>query len=432
MKFGGAGLADGPAVRRACELVAAEAAAEPVVVVSAHEGVTRALEKCAQRAASGRVELEEVRLRHKGLLRQLRLDSELLDRLLGELGQVLRGVAQRGHIQPGELDFVLSMGERLSARVVAASLRATGVAATPVDAFDLGLTTDSCHGHARPLPGVEASLRRSLEEVPGTPVVTGFLAADGGGNLTTLGRNGSDLTAALVAQALGATRLVFWKTVPGLLEADPELVPEARIVDELSMAEAEALAFHGASVLHPATLEPLHAGQTELQLRDVGCPELPGTRIERRAPGKAPLAIAGHRELVGFRVEGEGASAHLFALMHAHHVRPRLLRVTARGVVVHCPPSPGFELLRRELSECGELLPTSSSVVLVGGGGSGFAHAALERLLEAGIVPRHADLESGGLWQLFLLDPAQRPEATRRLHALLREVTARRRSRSST
>lgn len=434
MKFGGAGLADGPAVERACSVVAAHGDQHPIVVVSAHAGVTESLERCARKAEAGHFDVEEVRIRHKSLLRQLSLDSELLDRLLAELSQILYSISGRGCIQAEELDFVLSLGERMSTRVVAAALRSRGLEATPVDAFDLGLTTDSCHGQARPLPGVEASLRRSLGDIPGIPVITGFLAKDGGGNLTTMGRNGSDLTASLVAQAVGARNLIFWKTVPGLMSADPELVPEARVIGGLSLAEAAEIAFHGASVLHPTAIEPLRGREVVLHVRDLRAVGLAGSRLDGRDVSEVPLAVAGNRELAGLRVESDngGLPPSLFALMHAHHVRPRFLQPSTRDLTLYAPPSAGFDILKRELAERAEALPTLSSVVLVGGKSEARGRRAFELLRKASLEPRMSQLDREGLSQVFLFDRRQRTEATRLLHGLLQPAIPVRRSRSST
>ena len=417
MKFGGVGLGDGTAVRRACAIVEAHTGAEPTVVVSAHAGVTEELEACARAAAEGRLLLEPLRLRHKGLLRQLDLDPELLDKLLTELGHVLYSLSGRRAVEPEELDFVLSFGERMSARIVAACLRSRGCVATPVDAFDLGLTTDSCHGSARPLPGVEASLRRSLADIPGVPVVTGFLAKDGSGKLTTLGRNGSDLTAALVARAAGAGHLVFWKSVAGVMTADPQIIPEARVIESLSLAEARALAYHGGEILHPLALEPVQGGDLVVEVRDIRRPDMPGSRLEERTAGSGPVAITGSPLLHGIEVpheEGELPGA-LFALLHAHRVRPRSLQVRPEGVIVHAPPSTGFEILERELGERAQRLADSCSVAVVGEVSSADG-GELELLEQAGLRPRRVELSAPASCQLFLLPPEDYVGSLRALH----------------
>lgn len=313
LKFGGAALADGPAVERVCAIVARQAARTgppPVVVVSAHRGVTDLLESVARAAVAGRSEGRLVRIRHRSLLAQLDLPSDFLDRYWRELERLLGQLRlrARGRLRPAELDLTLSYGERLSARVVAGALERSGVAAIPVDAWDLGLITDSTHGDARPLQGNARSIRSAIAEMHGVAVVTGFVAKDLRGNLTTLGRNGSDLTASTLAEALGAKEIQFWKPVAGILTADPALVPEAEPLEYVTHAEAAELAFFGAAVLHPGAIAPAVAAGSAVRICSFENPSEPGTvlvtELERRAPisvvcrrepgGSATLALVGH------------------------------------------------------------------------------------------------------------------------------------------
>lgn len=426
MKFGGASLADGDAVHRVCRIVAERLEPPPLIVVSAHRGVTSLLERCAREAALGRVEIDRVRQRHRGLLRQLALDPELLDRHVAELRSLLAWIAGRRSLSAGELDLALSFGERMSARIVAAALRRQGHLATPVDAFDLGLTTDSRFGRATPLPGFRDRLRTSLAEVPGIPVVTGFLAKDESGNLTTLGRNGSDLTATLMAHAIGASRLEFWKDVPGIMTADPRLVPDARAIDVVTPEAAAELAFHGASVLHPSALDDALTGGLAIFVRSVLAPDLPGTELRRDAPEPGPVAIAGHAELNGLAVarEGERGPAELFALLQAKRVTPRVLHGESGRVQVWAPPGSGFEEVARDLEDRATPLPPVASVVVIGG--PGLATDALEILERAGLPPRLAVQGRSSRSCVFLVELEKRAEATRVLHVeLFAEARAR-------
>ena len=331
MKFGGAALADGDSVRRACELVAARLEERPAVVVSAHHGVTQLLRAAAQDAAEGSLRGDSLRLKHKALLRQLDLEPELLDAHLRELASVLSLVHSRGALGDAELDYVLSFGERMSARVVAASLRRAGVPATPVDAFDLGLVSCSTHGRARPLPGYAQRVREALEGLTGVPVVTGFLARDERGALTTLGRNGSDLTAALLAEATAARELVFWKSVPGVMSADPRDVPDAFCLERLSFDDARRLALCGADVLHPEALAPARRSGATVRVLDVGAPDAPGTRLDADADARGPVAVASAPDLVRLDVSPSddghlaGRIAGLLDLLRGAGVEPRFV-----------------------------------------------------------------------------------------------------------
>ncbi len=306
LKFGGAALRDGAAVRRACEVVRAHGGPDPLVVVSAHEGITRLLLRAAEEAAGGRVDSTAVRLRHRSILAQLALPPELLDRLLAELQTVLVHVAAERRSDRRRRDFVLSFGERMSARVVAAHLRSRGVHATPVDAFDLGLASETRGGLTLPSDGARERVRAAVGAVPGIPVVTGFLALDDEGHVTTLGRNGSDLTAVWLGAALGAREVHLWKEVDAICSADPRIVPAARPLPRLSYQAAAELALHGADVLHPAAMEPARRADLVVRVRSIADPEAPGTTI---GPGSGddPLALAHRRRVALVRRPGGGA-----------------------------------------------------------------------------------------------------------------------------
>ena len=268
-------------------------------------------------------------------------------------------------------------------------------------------------------------IAQAIRQVPGVPVVTGFLAKDVLGQLTTLGRNGSDLTAALVARAAGAGHLVFWKSVAGVMTADPQIIPEARVIESLSLAEARALAYHGGEILHPLALEPVQGGDLVVEVRDIRRPDMPGSRLEERTAGSGPVAITGSPLLHGIEVpheEGELPGA-LFALLHAHRVRPRSLQVRPEGVIVHAPPSTGFEILERELGERAQRLADSCSVAVVGEVSSADC-GELELLERAGLHPMRAELSAPGSCRLFLLSPGDYIDALRALHEGLLEGAA--------
>ena len=434
MKFGGAALADGPAVERACALVRERGGARPVVVVSAHQGVTDLLDTVARSAASGILEGDRVRIRHRTLLRQLGLDSELLDRHLSEFFSLLEGIRQRGRLAPEERDLVLSFGERMSARVVAHALRAAGVQATPVDAFDLGLTSDSSFGNALPQEESLEHVRTALEQVTGVPVVTGFLAKDRHGNLTTLGRNGSDLTAALVAEAVGASELELWKTVGGMMTADPRLVPEARVIERLGFAEAAEYAFHGAEVLHAAALAPARRADITVRLLDVLRPDAPGTLLEPRPSDQGPLGIAARRRVarlvlpLGPDADRPARLGELFALLARQRVEAGPLRHTGEHLSLLATPNQALDLALAELGRRVHVEHELALVALIGraarGDGS-LAERAVHALQEAGIEPLESHIGSRELSQAFLVRAPELERAVRTLHgALLRRAQA--------
>jgi aspartate kinase len=303
MKFGGAALRDGPAIERSLRIVErAVSAGRVLLVVSAQEGVTAQLARAAEQAARGDLEpWDALRVRHRSVLSQLGLEGDLLDRHLFELRAILEELRASARAERRMRDYVLSFGERMSARVVAAVLRRQGLEAAPLDAYDLGLTTASRQGEAALLCAPAPGLRATLAAVPGVPVVTGFLALDPAGHLTTLGPNGSDLTAVWFGEAVGADEVVLWKTVEGFMTADPDAVPEARRIPVLGRAEAVEFALEGADVLHAGALEPAARAGIVVRVADVSRPDAPGSRIEAETPEVGPLGLAHRFGLALFR-----------------------------------------------------------------------------------------------------------------------------------
>lgn len=412
MKFGGAALADGRAIRAVCGIVTEElesGAAPPLVVVSAHAGVTDQLEALGLAAARGRPDPGPVRVRHRSLLTQLGLSSDLLDRYWRALDASLAQVAQRGALVPAELDRILSFGERLSARVVARALADRGVEATPVDAWDLGLVTDSRHGGARPLDGCANTIAKALAAVPGVPVVTGFLAKDAGGQLTTLGRNGSDLTAAILAEAVGARELVYWKAVAGILTADPLVVPEARLLPELSFDEASALATLGARVLHPDAIAPARRAGVPVRVACVTNPGAPGTLlVEHTPPGPKAVTCIADLRVVRVAPAREREAARLLS-------GPGWLtrRRTAAQVELLVRRDDGLRAVLEALGGEASIVRDVAAVALVGAGVGSDADliaAATDRLTAP-------DVQDDRL--LFLIEADDLPRAVSALHGLL-------------
>ncbi|HTC24321.1 MAG TPA: aspartate kinase, partial [Gemmatimonadales bacterium] len=239
-------------------------------------------------------------------------------------------------LSPRTSDFIVARGERLSAHLVAAALRARGASARYVDAAAI-VRTDAHYGHASPdYERTDRAARRVLRPLLARriiPVVPGFLGASPAGDLTTLGRGGSDLTATLLARALGASRVSLWKDVPGLLTADPRIVPDARVIPALHSREAAELAYYGAKVLHPRALIPLAGRKIPLFVRPFTDPVSSGTEVsERVAAAQRPvkaLSAAMHQALVTVAGNGmlgvPGIAARTFAALHQRRLSVSLI-----------------------------------------------------------------------------------------------------------
>ena len=295
MKFGGTSVGDGPRVRKVVEIIR-EAARESelVVVVSAMSGVTNRLIEAAKQAEAGNrgaVEaiFEELRDRHHAAVSSLIRSIPMWGRINRELRQIFeegerlcQGTIFLRELTPRAHDSIASLGERLSARIVAAALAESGMKSEAVDATEL-VITDSCHGSADPLADptrqrCESRLRPLLQQGV-VPVVTGFIGATTEGRLTTLGRGGSDYSATILGAALDADEVIIWTDVDGLMTADPRLVPGAATITEISYREAAELAHFGAKVLHPKTLRAVTQCGVPLWIRNTFFPERPGTRV---------------------------------------------------------------------------------------------------------------------------------------------------------
>jgi aspartate kinase len=283
LKFGGSSVADRAQIEKVMAIVRAQAARGPVVVVSsAHKGITDALVGAARRAASGTYDPESVIGRQRKVAAELGCPPGLLEPLFGELTDLLRGVHLVKELSPRSLDYVSSFGERMSVRCIADFFTRQGLAADAHDVWDLGFVTDSAFGRARPLPGYEAGLRAKLAALPADriPIVTGFIGKNEAGEVTTVGRNGSDLTATLLAAGLGAIEAQIWTDTDGVMTADPSVVKGARNIPHMRFDEAAELAYFGSRVLHPSTLLPAMAAGIPVRVLNTNRPEHPGTVIE--------------------------------------------------------------------------------------------------------------------------------------------------------
>ncbi|MGH9698057.1 MAG: aspartate kinase [Candidatus Acidiferrales bacterium] len=295
MKFGGTSVGDASCISRAAQICAAASREDAVVaVVSAMSGVTNRLIEAAKKSEAGRQEealavIEGLRQQHEAALAALIPKEDKRKVLLARTGEILaealrlcKGTALLRELTPRTLDLISSLGERLSAPMVAATLDQMGVGSEAVEATEL-IVTDSYHGGAEPVMELtqevcEARLRPLLEKGI-VPVVTGFIGASREGVLTTLGRGGSDYSATILGAALGANEVIIWTDVDGVLTADPRLVPEARTIPEISYREAAELAYFGAKVLHPKTLRAVMPAGIPVWIRNSFAPERQGTKI---------------------------------------------------------------------------------------------------------------------------------------------------------
>src|SRR6476646_4325749 len=302
MKFGGTSVESEEAVARVTSIVKAQAPRRPIVVVSAMGKTTNKLLAAANEAAAGRRDqalalVDELRAHH--LLHGLALAGSSaadLDRYIRThfdwLDELVKGLSVVGELSPRSMDAIASVGERLSSLVVSFAFRAAGLAAEHVDARRV-IVTDDRFTQAQPLfEETYALLKERVRPIVETSVVVmgGFIAATEDGHTTTLGRGGSDFSAAIVAAGIDAEEIQIWTDVDGMLTADPTILPGGHRVKTISFAEASEMAYFGAKVLHPATILPAFEKNIPVLILNSERPDVEGTRITAQAmPCKNPV-----------------------------------------------------------------------------------------------------------------------------------------------
>ena len=296
MKFGGTSVADAYAFENVARIVASQRNVA-VVVVSAMSGVTDALLAATVAAGEGRADeaiasLEQTFHRHHETAQTLLTPEaaqkfgEHVDSAANQINELLRASADNPLRRRPTQDAVLAFGEMLSSELTAELLIQRGVNAQHVDARRC-IVTDDEYTCALPLmPETLSKARDVLTPVIENgliPVLGGFIASTQEGTTTTLGRGGSDYTAALIGAALGVDEIQIWTDVTGVLSADPRVVPEAQTVERLSYAEASELAYFGAKVLHPKTIQPAIEGRIPVRICNSRAPEEIGTLVGPQA-----------------------------------------------------------------------------------------------------------------------------------------------------
>jgi aspartate kinase len=323
MKFGGTSVAGAENMRRVAEIVVAHRKRRPVVVASAMAGVTDLLLAAAHGAAARRdhelpKKLRAFRDQHvraiMGAITEAKTRARLLaltERFTEELTRILTGMSFLGEATPRALDAVVSFGERLLVEILAGVLTERGAKAKALNAQRL-IITDDRFGAATPLKDLTArKCRRAILPLVKRgviPVITGFLSGTREGIPTTLGRGGSDYSAALIGAAIGAREIWIYTDVDGIMTADPKVVPEGRSLAELSYREVAELAYFGAKVVHPKTVFPAIERGIPLLIKNTFNPAFPGTRIVPRTTPSNPIvkAITAIGSLTLVTVEGAG------------------------------------------------------------------------------------------------------------------------------
>jgi len=453
MKFGGTSVGTGERIAGVAELVASRLPEEPFVVVSAMGGVTDTLLALSRAAREGNREAASAALvalgeKHYAAVERLDLDRsaaaalrEEIERELARLDGLATGVALLGELSARTTDAVCAAGELLSVALTAAALAKRGVAVARVDPREW-MVTDGNHGAATPDEAALAAnaARRLLpERAAGRVVVTGgFVGAAPGGATTTLGRGGSDFSAALLGAALkdaGAQveAIEIWTDVDGILTADPRVVAAARIVPEVGWAEAAELAFFGAKVLHPATIRPAVARGIPVRVRNTFRPLAPGTTVRDEAPGAGVRALAMRTGVSALFVGSprmllaHGYAARVFSVFERHAVPVDVIATSEVSISITVDSGAPLAEVVRDLSAFAEVsvLPGLAVVSVVGRRLRSTPRVAASVFSALGDI--NVVLISQGASETnltFVVGAGDAPEALRRLHRELFEKEA--------
>jgi bifunctional aspartokinase / homoserine dehydrogenase 1 len=321
MKFGGTSMGSADRIRVAAQIATAQRASGPVLcVVSAMTKVTDLLLDAMRHAEGGdsaglNLSVESLRRRHREACAELlgpnpAVEAQI-DTLIGDFERIARGMLMLGERPPRSVDEAVAIGERLSALLMAAFLQSQGSRAAAVNAADV-IVTDAVFGNATPL--MEPTRERAMAVLSPMladgvlPIVTGFNGATADGRPTTLGRGGSDFSASILAATLEAAELWIWTDVDGIMSADPRLVPDTRVLAEVTYSEAAELAYNGAKVLHPRTLAPLIERKIPVWSKNSFAAEKPGTKIVPDANGKGgPRAVTSMANVALLSIESGSA-----------------------------------------------------------------------------------------------------------------------------
>lgn len=329
MKFGGTSLGSAERIKSVAEIAKRYIDKKPVLVVSAVGGITDKIIEAAEKAFSDSVvDIETIKEKHKTILKELNLDENLVDEELNGLKCILESVAKLKDNSNKIMDIVQSFGERISSRIIAAYFNSINLKAKNFDAFDIGLITDSNFGSAEPLPQAYDNIKENLSAVDEIPIITGFIAKNEQGQITTLGRGGSDYTATIIGVAMNAEEIQIWTDVDGMMTTDPKVVKEAKTIDKICFNEAAELAAFGARVLHPKTI--LAAVKKNIPVRVLNSfnPSHEGTTILKEVKNSTDIvkSIALKKDVTLFHMKStrmllaHGFLARLFEVFNKHKV----------------------------------------------------------------------------------------------------------------
>jgi aspartate kinase len=442
MKFGGTSVEDSTAIDRIAGIVKGRLGERPLVVVSAMSKVTDGLLAMAAAAGKGDGDkavglCHQVRERHfttAGELLHTGLFTEVHANLQTEfesLEHLLRGIAAVGELTPRTSDYVVSFGERLSSIVVTAAFTTRGIPATLLDARKV-IITDSQHGRAIPqVEEINSKLQvhaKPLIDNGKVPVMGGFIGSTHDGITTTIGRGGSDFSAALAGAGLNAERIEIWTDVDGMKTTDPRICPDAHRIKIISFDEAAELAYFGAKVLHPATVLPAVEKNIPVLVLNSRNPSNEGTRIVARTPKSKALfkAIAAKQritiiEIVAARMlMAHGFLAKVFEIFDRHKCAIDIVSTSEVSISVTVDSNEAIPAITADLEKLAYVKFSGRQAIICLVGESirerpGVAAQVFEAMKEINV--RMISQGASELNMSFVIEESDVPAAIKTLHA---------------
>ncbi|GHU64366.1 aspartate kinase [Spirochaetia bacterium] len=374
-------MANAERIRSMAEIVQAQLERKPALVLSAMGDTTDHLLEAADDAfRNGIVSTEQVEQLHLAAIKELKLPvgaQKDIKPLIDEFKSLLSGISLIRELTPRTRDYLVSFGERLSVRIASAYLESIHINARAFDAWELGFISDSNFTQAE-------LIKESWELIPEKilplieagvlPVVTGFIARDVKGNITTLGRGGSDLSATMIAASCKAEEAQVWKDVDGILTADPRLVKQAKPVELVSYEAASELAYFGAQVLHPRAMQPCMKTGTPVLVKNSYNPKAPGTRIVSDLGKKiSPIqAITSRKnvtlvDIVSTRMLGQyGFLAEVFSCFAKHSLSVDMVATSEVSVSLTLDAGNDLTGLKKDVSRIASVeIKTGKAIVTI-------------------------------------------------------------------
>ena len=433
MKFGGSSVGSVEKIKDVASIIKDRLDKKPVVVVSAVKGITDKLIETANAAVEGKNVpglLKQITEKHDKIIAELNLDKDLVKKNLDEFKQVIEDIEESSEASNEVMDLVQSFGERMSSKLVAAHLNNIGVKAQAFDGWDVGMITNGEFGKAEPLSDSPKKIAEAIKKLDLVPIVTGFIGKTIGGTITTLGRGGSDYTAAIIGAAVGCEEIQIWTDVNGVMTSDPRVVKDAKTIPKISFSEASELAYFGAKVLHPKTIIPAMKKDIPVKVLNTYEPEHPGTTIVSKAEKSKEVikAIACKKNLllvsiVSSRMIGaHGFLARVFDIFEDYAKSIDMIATSEASVSLTVDKEDHMDLIVQQLKEIADVKveKVKAIVCIVGDGMYHIPGIAGKIFTTLGNAKVNVEMISQGASEInvsFIVNNEQADKAVQALHS---------------